>query len=343
MNRSLFHSARPILETLEDRCLPSSVGTSVISSNFNSTAIGAGNTLWFSSVFKVNGLGSSPVTLHFSNGTITVNGVSFATPNADVTLSPAVTTATTTFDAAANAWETTLPTHFSGNGFLDGFALPVPSGLPGGIKNVTWQGQFSSDTTGLSVNWQWAASVYTTFGNDYNALNVKPVDDNHASAYQNSDHAGTPEAFRPYVIGGATGGGGSNFTGSYSATAAVVPKVNQTGSLSGYVYFDANGDGVFDAGDSGLSGVVITLTGVNDLGVNVTMTATTDSTGLYTFAGLRSGTYSLSEAPSSGFTDEPSNVGTLGGTSGIDLLSAINLGANQKGLNYDFGELFAGS
>jgi hypothetical protein len=52
---------------------------------------------------------------------------------------------------------------------------------------------------------------------------VKPVDDNKASIYQNSDHAGTPEYFQTYVIGGATGGGGSNFTGSYSATAAVTP------------------------------------------------------------------------------------------------------------------------
>jgi len=39
-----------------------------------------------------------------------------------------------------------------------------------------------------------------------------------ASIYKNSDHAGTPENFKTFVVGGATGGGGSNFTGSYSAT-----------------------------------------------------------------------------------------------------------------------------
>ena len=50
---------------------------------------------------------------------------------------------------------------------------------------------------------------------------MKPVDDNQASVYQNSDHAGTPENFKSFVTGGARGGGGSNFTGSYSATAAV--------------------------------------------------------------------------------------------------------------------------
>jgi hypothetical protein len=92
------------------------------------------------------------------------------------------------------------------------------SGLPGGIKDVIWQATFSSDTSGLTVNWQWAAAVYTDFTRKYNNLGVKPVDDNKASKYKNSDHAGTPEDFKAYVIGGGTGGGGSNFTGSYSGT-----------------------------------------------------------------------------------------------------------------------------
>jgi hypothetical protein len=92
------------------------------------------------------------------------------------------------------------------------------SGLPGGIKDVIWQATFSSNTSGLTVNWQWGAAVYTNFSTKYNDLGVKPVDDNKASKYKNSDHAGTPEDFKAYVIGGARGGGGSNFTGSYSAT-----------------------------------------------------------------------------------------------------------------------------
>jgi hypothetical protein len=49
---------------------------------------------------------------------------------------------------------------------------------------------------------------------------VKPVDDNKASAYQNSDHAGTPEAYRSSVVGGAMGGGGANYTGGDSGTAS---------------------------------------------------------------------------------------------------------------------------
>ena len=166
-------------------------------------------------------------TFNFTNDTITftANGqtTTVNAPNAEVTLSPGATTATTAFNASTNTWETNLPTHFSGNGFLNAVELPVPSGLPGGIKNVTWQGQFSSSTPGLNVQWQWAAAVYTQFNTDYTQLNVKAVDDNHFAPYANSNHAGTPENFLPYVIGGATGGGGSNYTGSLSATASVTP------------------------------------------------------------------------------------------------------------------------
>jgi hypothetical protein len=50
---------------------------------------------------------------------------------------------------------------------------------------------------------------------------AKPVDDKVQNPYLNADHAGTPENFKSYVIGGATGGGGSNYTGGYSGTVSV--------------------------------------------------------------------------------------------------------------------------
>jgi hypothetical protein len=118
-------------------------------------------------------------------------------------------------------------TGLAGNVFFDGVAIqaPSPRGFPGGIQPVTWQGMFFSMTPGLSVQRQWAAAVYdnAVFGVDYTQLGVKPVDDNQASVYQNSDHAGAPENFKTYLVGGARGGGGSNFTGSYSGTAACTP------------------------------------------------------------------------------------------------------------------------
>ena len=106
--------------------------------------------------------------------------------------------------------------------FLSGVALQVPGGLPGGVSPVTWCGNFSADQTGLKANWQWAAAVYQCFSTDLTQVGVKPVDANNLSIYQNSDHAGTPENFKNCVTGGARGGGGSNWTGSYSATGGVI-------------------------------------------------------------------------------------------------------------------------
>lgn len=82
-------------------------------------------------------------------------------PDAFVTFDPSVTVATTTFDTVNNVWRITLPSSgLSGNVFYRGAAFKVPiAGLPGGIKNLDWSGQFTSDTPGLSIHWQWHAAA----------------------------------------------------------------------------------------------------------------------------------------------------------------------------------------
>jgi hypothetical protein len=310
-------------------------GLTAITGNFNGTAIPAGDYLWFSSVAKVQGVGTAPVTLQFTGQTIDFVAGStpyhLAVPNSVVTLSPTATTATT-FDTATNTWTTTVPTRFSGNVFLAGLAVPLPAGLPGGIKNVTWQSEVSSDTAGLKVNWQWAAAAYSQFSADESALDVKEVDDNHLGAYLNSDHAGTPEAFKSFVVGGGTGGGGSNFTGSYSATASVTPDLTPPpSSLSGFVMdLDCN---------AAMSGITITLSGTNDLGLVVQLTTVTASDGSFHFTGLRPGTYTLTEILPADAVDDLNTVGTAGGTPSVDQFAGIKLNAGIDGSGYIFGNL----
>jgi len=197
----------------------------VIESNFNGTPIRANNFIWFNSVLKVNGLGSDPVTIRFDSSVIEFNaaGVDYTlnVPAAQITFDPNAALATTVFNSGTNTWETVTPPDLSGNTFLTGLAYQTPIDLPGGINPVTWSGNFSSDTPGLTIQWKWAAAVYTMFSTDNNALGVKPTDDNSGSIYLNSDHAGTPENFKSFVTGGARGGGGSNFTGSLSGTESV--------------------------------------------------------------------------------------------------------------------------
>lgn len=209
--------------------IPAPSSTSSISSNFNGTAIPGGDYIWFNSAFKVSGVSSSGTTIYIQGQTIQFSSGStpytVSVPNSKVVLSPQTTTATTTFDAVQNLWVTNLPLSFSGNGFLSGVGFPVPaSGLPGGITPVSWTATFWTTTPGVSINWQWAAAVYSQFSTVPNQLGVKPFDQTSGSNYANSDHAGTPENYKSYVLGGATGGGASNYTGSYSGTASVTPQ-----------------------------------------------------------------------------------------------------------------------
>ncbi|HVT36097.1 MAG TPA: hypothetical protein VHE37_10945 [Nevskiaceae bacterium] len=193
-----------------------------ITSNFNGTRVPGGDYIWFNSVLKVAGLPSKPVTIRMTHATITftANGQNYTVwlPDAQVTFDSTVTQATTTYDASANSWITRTRPGLAGNTFLSGYPWLVNQTLPGGTNPVTWQGEIDSDTPGVKVNWQWAAAAYSSFSSYPDTLGVKPVDDNKGSQYANSDHAGTPEAFKTYVVGGARGGGGANATGSYSGT-----------------------------------------------------------------------------------------------------------------------------
>ena len=98
--------------------------------------------------------------------------------------------------------------------FLDGLAFKVPSNFPSGIQNVTWTAAFSTDSPEISFQWQWGAAVYNSFSTTYSSLGVNPVD--------NADPAGTPEAYKSYLVFGATGAGP---TGLYVGTAGVVPTI----------------------------------------------------------------------------------------------------------------------
>jgi len=67
-----------------------------------------------------------------------------------------------------------------------------------------------------------------------------------------------------------------------------------TGSIGNLVWKDIpNGNGVYDSGEPGLSGVNLSLSGTNVYGVPVNLTATTSGTGEYTFQGLCQGHYTV--------------------------------------------------
>ena len=122
---------------------------------------------------------------------------------------------------------------------------------------------------------------------------------------------------------------------------AVKPKtdVSALGGFAGKVYYDANRNGVFNEGETGIGGTYITLSGIDDRGNAVHLTAITDANGNYAFNGLRPGLYTITESQPLGYEDGLDSIGTLGGELGADLFANIQLRAGQYGLGYNFGEV----
>ena len=214
MSRKLFLAAASATLFIALTGVARADAVSVISSNFNGTSIAAGSTLWVNSHMKVSGLSSSqPTVINITNVTIAFGGQTYSIPNATITFSPTATSASTSFDAANNRWTTILPPSQAGSDvFMTGLGLMLPNGLAGGQNPVIVSATFSSNAN-VSIDWQWSAAVYSQFSTDYNALGVLSVD--------GGGQSGTPTNFEKFVMGGARGGGGSNFTGSNSATGHV--------------------------------------------------------------------------------------------------------------------------
>ena len=194
-----------------------------ISANFNSSSISAGNYIWFTCYMKVNGVGSSAVTIKVMGQTVNSANFSIVVPDALITIDPSTSSATTTYNGTK--YVSTFPKSISGNVLVSGVAYLVPNGgLPGSISNITWNGSYTASQSGISINWQFGSAVYTSFSSNPTSLGIKPCDDGHASsAYQNSDPAGTPENYKAYVISGAKGGGGTNYNGGNSSTGGITP------------------------------------------------------------------------------------------------------------------------
>ncbi|GIK42091.1 MAG: hypothetical protein BroJett011_59240 [Chloroflexota bacterium] len=66
-------------------------------------------------------------------------------------------------------------------------------------------------------------------------------------------------------------------------------QVEPLATIGDFVWNDANGNGIQDAGETGISGITVTLY----LGATPVQTVTTDASGLYTFTNVVSGTYSV--------------------------------------------------
>ena len=114
-------------------------------------------------------------------------------------------------------------------------------------------------------------------------------------------------------------------------------------TISGRVLWDRDSDGVVDTTDTGIGNVTIRLTGVDSAGRTVNLTRTTRSDGTYSFADLRPGRYTISEAQPTGFYDGKEILGTVNGLAegriaANDKFDQIDVLGGQQAIGYVFLE-----
>jgi YVTN family beta-propeller protein len=204
---------------------------SCIQSDFRNVAVPGGSYVWLNSIFRVRDVSKQVIHISFANSTVQYQytdasgklvSVNLAVPNAQITIDPSVTVASTSFDPVNNVWNTTLPWDLDDNAFLSGMSWLVPAaGLPADVEPVNWCGTFAVDVTGAHIGWRWAAAAYSSAFSANNAvLGVKPKDTDGDNP-GNQDLAGTPENYKQFVIPGARGKGGKNYTGTYSRSTTI--------------------------------------------------------------------------------------------------------------------------
>ena len=111
-------------------------------------------------------------------------------------------------------------------------------------------------------------------------------------------------------------------------------------SIAGHVFVDSNNDGVRQAGEAPIAGVLVTLTGTDAAGDPVTRTATTNASGEWVIDDLLAGTYVLVETQPTNYSDGLDSAGSVGGvvTTPGDQISGIVLPEATDAIDYAFGE-----
>ncbi len=208
---------------------------------------------------------------------------------------------------------------------LDGPSGVILNGLFDGSSQTNLLQSGSTMQPGETAHFQVSVALNTAFGLYENQAIVNTQDGN-GTPYEDPTNNGTdPDP-----------DGDGNPTNDNVPT----PFAVASGELTGNVYVDQDGDGIFDDGELPIAGVVVTLTGTDINGDPVEMTTTTTADGGYYFENLLPGSYTVTQVHPEGFLDGIDTPGTAGGVAGNDVidLELTPEGGPFNANDYNFGE-----
>ena len=216
------------------------------------------------------------------------------------------------------------------NGSLSAPTQATPTTDTGSLSGVVFN---DANSDGTQDNGETGLSGWTVF-----------IDENGTGQFSQGDPTATTDANGTYTFTGlapgsytvlvetndgytqttpaSNAGSTVTVTAGQNATAAPFGESQQnSGTISGTVYNDANGNGVQDSGEAGIAGWYVYVD-VNDSGqyVNGDPYAQTDANGNYSFQGVPAGTYTLRAYPEKGYTTTQGSNGETAnaGSTGVD-------------------------
>jgi hypothetical protein len=128
------------------------------------------------------------------------------------------------------------------------------------------------------------------------------------------------------------------------------PETIVASTIGDFVWIDANSNGIQDTGETGLPNFLVRLSGVDSDGNAVTASTSTDTSGHYSFAGLQSGSYTVTFAPSGLAQGQTFTAQTVGADRAVDsngdantgVAAAVDLGVDTADLTIDQGVIASG-
>ncbi len=270
---------------------------------------GTGNALTATLVFTVNGTASGQIVNTAQVPDMSANGENDVTNNSDdavITVTPIADLAVTKTVDKSNAQigdTLTYTVTVTNNGPSPANAVQAVDTLPAGVTFVSGTGP---NSTALSAS----NGVVTVPGGTLASgasftFTINATVNSGTTADQVNNVSVSTSTSDP-----------DSTNNSASATTGVDPA---TSRVDGFVFIDANNNKIFDAGETPVEGVQISLTGTDAFGNPVNLTDTTDANGQYAFESLLAGSaYRLQRV------DRPSTLRDGGEQAGTNATATIN-------------------